>query len=61
MLIQDKLTPTQKQRKLVGDIFTGLTNGEFGTLLPGWRNHGSISAIDVNTGRRRLEVPHART
>ena len=52
VLIQDKLTPTQKQRKLVGDIFTGLTNGEFGTLLPGWRNHGSISAIDVNTGRR---------
>ena len=52
VLIQDKLTPTQKQRKLVGDIFTGLRNGEFGTLLPGWRNHGSISAIDVNTGRR---------
>ncbi|HZB23521.1 MAG TPA: PQQ-binding-like beta-propeller repeat protein, partial [Gaiellaceae bacterium] len=52
VLIQDKLTPTQKRRKLVGDIFTGLTNGEFGTLLPGWRNHGSISAIDVNTGRR---------
>ena len=52
VMIQKKLTPTQKQRKLVGDIFLGLANGEFGTLLPGWRNHGSISAIDVNTGRR---------
>ena len=52
VLIQKKLTPTQKQRKLVGDIFLGLANGDFGTLLPGWRNHGSISAIDVNTGRR---------
>lgn len=52
VLIQKKLTPTQKQRKLIGDIFLGLANGDFGTLLPGWRNHGSISAIDVNTGRR---------
>src|ERR671910_3498383 len=50
IMIQKKLTPTQKQRKLVGDIFTGLANGEFGTLLPGWRNHGSISAVDSNTG-----------
>jgi len=52
VMIQKKLTPTQKQRKLVGDIFLGLANGDFGSLLPGWRNHGSISAIDVNTGRR---------
>ena len=52
VMIQKKLTPTQKKRKLVGDIFLGLANGDFGSLLPGWRNHGSISAIDVNTGRR---------
>ena len=59
VMIQKKLTPTQKKRKLVGDIFLGLANGEFGTLLPGWRNHGSISAIDVNTGRRvwKLRTP----
>lgn len=56
VLIQKKLTPTQKQRKLIGDIFLGLANGEFGTLLPGWRNHGSISAIDVNTGRRVWKI-----
>jgi alcohol dehydrogenase (cytochrome c) len=50
---QVKLTPTQKKRKrLLGDIFLGLANGNFGSLLPGWHDHGSISAIDVNTGRQ---------
>ena len=51
--VQVKLTPTQKKRKRVlGDVFLGLANGNFGQLLPGWRDHGSISAIDINTGRR---------
>jgi hypothetical protein len=50
---QVKLTPTQKKRKrLLGDIFLGLQNGNFGSLLPGWHDHGSISAIDVNTGKQ---------
>ena len=50
---QVKLTPTQKKRKRVlGDIFLGLANGDFGSLLPGWHDHGSISAIDVNTGKQ---------
>jgi alcohol dehydrogenase (cytochrome c) len=53
VLIQKKLTPTQKRRKrLSGDVFLGLQNGDFGSYLPGWHDHGSISAIDVNTGRR---------
>ena len=26
-------------------------NGDFGQALPGWRDHGSISAIDVATGK----------
>ena len=53
VLIQDKLTPTQKKRKfLLGDIYLGLQNGNFGSYLPGWKDHGSISAIDVSTGRR---------
>jgi alcohol dehydrogenase (cytochrome c) len=53
IMIQRKLTPTQKKRKrLQGDIFLGLQNGDFGSYLPGWHDHGSISAIDVNTGRR---------
>jgi alcohol dehydrogenase (cytochrome c) len=51
--IQSKLTPTQKKHKFVlGDVFLGLDNGNFGTELAGWHDHGSISAIDVNTGRR---------
>jgi PQQ-dependent dehydrogenase (methanol/ethanol family) len=50
---QAVLTPTQKKRKFtLGDVFLGLSNGNFGSALPGWHDHGSISAIDVNTGKR---------
>ena len=50
---QAVLTPTQKKRKFnLGDVFLGLANGNFGTLLPGWHDHGSVSAIDINTGKR---------
>jgi alcohol dehydrogenase (cytochrome c) len=53
VLIQTKLTPTQKKRKLLlGDVFLGLSNGSFGTALQSWHDHGSISAIDVSTGKR---------
>ena len=53
LLTQARLTPTQKKRKLtLGDVFLGLENGNFGSFLPGWHDHGSISAIDVSTGRR---------
>jgi PQQ-dependent dehydrogenase (methanol/ethanol family) len=52
VLQQARLSPTQKKRKLIGDVFIGLMNGNFGAPAPGWRDHGSISAIDVNTGRR---------
>src|SRR4051794_38506425 len=53
VMIQKKLTPTQKKRKrLEGDIFLGLQNGDFGSYLPGWHDYGSISAIDANSGRR---------
>ena len=53
ILTQQQLTPTQKRRKLVlGDVFLGLEIGNFGTVNPNWKDYGSISAIDVNTGRR---------
>jgi len=53
VLIQQKLTPTQKKRKLLlGDVYLGLQNGNFGTTLPNWHDHGSISAIDVSSGKR---------
>jgi len=51
--VQSKLTPTEKKRKFtLGDVFLGLENGNFGAVLPGFHDHGSISAIDVNTGKR---------
>ncbi len=47
------LTAEQKKRKLLlGDVFLGLGNGSFGTQLTGWRDHGSISAIDVDSGKQ---------
>ena len=53
VLIQEKLTPTQKKRKfLLGDVYLGLENGNFGDALASWKDHGSISAINVSTGRR---------
>src|SRR5438132_2015093 len=58
--IQAKLTPTQKKHKFgLGDVFLGLENGNFGTELQGWHDHGSISAIDVNSGKRvwKFETP----
>jgi PQQ-dependent dehydrogenase (methanol/ethanol family) len=55
--VQTKLTPTQKRRKrLLGDVFLGLQNGNFGATLPGWHDSGSISAIDVRTGRRVWKI-----
>ena len=53
VLQQAKLTPTQKKQKLVqASVFLGLENGNFGQYLSGWHDHGSISAIDVNSGKR---------
>ena len=53
VLIQDRLSPTQKKRKLLlGDVYLGLQNGTFGAALAGWKDHGSISAINPSTGRR---------
>ena len=59
-LVQAQLTPAQKRNKFIlGDVFLGVQNGNFGTALQGWHDHGSISAIDVNTGQRvwKFETP----
>jgi outer membrane protein assembly factor BamB len=43
--IQTKLTPTQKKHKFVlGDVFLGLSNGNFGTELAGWHDHRNPNA-----------------
>ena len=48
-------TPAQEQQQqlLLGNTFLGLANGDFGSYLQsGWRDYGSVSAIDVATGQR---------
>ena len=48
-------TPTQEkgQQLLVGNTYLGLANGDFGAYLQsGWRDYGSVSAIDVATGKQ---------
>ena len=47
-------TPAQEkvQQLLLGNTFLGLANGDFGQYLQtGWKDYGSISAIDVATGK----------
>ena len=61
VLIQDKLTPTQKKRKLIqGDVFLGLQNGNFGANLA----ELARPRLDQRDQRRhrqaRLEVRDAR-
>ena len=52
-LVQSVLTPAQQRRTLAkGDVFLGLDNGNFGSAVPNFKDHGSISAIDVATGTR---------
>ena len=49
VLIQDKLTPTQKKRKLIqGDVFLGLSNGNFGGPSPA----GAITARSARSTSR---------
>jgi len=47
-------TPAQEQiqQLLLGNTFLGLANGDFGQYLQsGWKDYGSVSAIDVATGK----------
>jgi PQQ-dependent dehydrogenase (methanol/ethanol family) len=47
-------TPAQEQiqQLLLGNTFLGLGNGDFGQYLQtGWKDYGSISAIDVSSGK----------
>jgi glucose dehydrogenase len=48
---QAALTPAQKKADFtLGDVFLGLSNGNFGAYLPGYHDYGSLSAIDVTRG-----------
>ncbi|HEY3614901.1 MAG TPA: PQQ-binding-like beta-propeller repeat protein [Gaiellales bacterium] len=52
VVVQSKLTAAEKTRHLLkGDVFLGVENGNFGQYLKGFKDHGSIDAIDVATGQ----------
>jgi alcohol dehydrogenase (cytochrome c) len=53
--VLEQQTPSQEkgQELLLGNTFLGLANGDFGQFLRnGWHDYGSVSAIDVATGKR---------
>jgi outer membrane protein assembly factor BamB len=53
--VLEQQTPAQEkgQELLLGNTFLGLANGDFGQYLRnGWHDYGSVSAIDVGTGKR---------
>ncbi len=53
VLVQQTSAEQQRQAMLAGDVFLGLANGDYGSYLQtGWRDYGSVSAIDVNTGKQ---------
>jgi alcohol dehydrogenase (cytochrome c) len=53
VLVQQTSAEEERQALLAGDVFLGLANGDYGQYLKsGWKDYGSVSAIDVSTGKR---------
>jgi PQQ-dependent dehydrogenase (methanol/ethanol family) len=53
VLVEQTSAEEEKQGLLAGDVFLGLANGDYGQYLQsGWHDYGSISAIDVATGKQ---------
>ncbi|HEV2591230.1 MAG TPA: PQQ-binding-like beta-propeller repeat protein, partial [Gaiellaceae bacterium] len=53
VLVQQTSTEEERQALLAGDPFLGLANGDYGQYLRnGWKDYGSVSAINVATGKR---------
>jgi PQQ-dependent dehydrogenase (methanol/ethanol family) len=53
VLVQQTSAQEGRQALLAGDVFLGLSNGDYGQFLQtGWKDYGSVSAIDVATGKR---------
>src|SRR3954468_14830138 len=53
VFVQQTSAQQARQAMLAGDVFLGLANGDYGQFLrSGWHDYGSISAIDVATGKR---------
>ena len=51
VLVQNTTSKKIDRNRVRGDVDLGLSNGDFGQLLPGWHDFGSVSAVDVNTGQ----------
>jgi alcohol dehydrogenase (cytochrome c) len=52
-LQQDTTAQQRRKALLEGDVWLGLSNGDFGQYLQnGWHDYGSVSAINVATGQR---------
>jgi alcohol dehydrogenase (cytochrome c) len=50
-VLTEKLHPAVAEaRKVRGDVDNGLANGSFGNTPPGWKDYGSVSAIDAAKG-----------
>ncbi len=53
VLVQQTSAQEERQALLSGDVFLGLANGDYGQYLrSGWKDYGSVSAIDVATGKQ---------
>ena len=52
VMVQQTSAQEKQQQLLLGNTYLGLANGDFGTYLQnGWKDYGSVSAIDVATGK----------
>ncbi|HEY4411750.1 MAG TPA: PQQ-binding-like beta-propeller repeat protein, partial [Gaiellaceae bacterium] len=59
-LVEQTSAEKERQALLAGDPFLGLANGDYGQYLRnGWKDYGSVSAIDVSTGKRvwKFDMP----
>jgi PQQ-dependent dehydrogenase (methanol/ethanol family) len=53
VLVQQTSAQEERQALVAGDVFLGLANGDYGQYLQsGWKDYGSVSAINVSTGKR---------
>jgi PQQ-dependent dehydrogenase (methanol/ethanol family) len=57
VFVQQTSTQQQREAMLAGDVYLGLANGDYGQYLQsGWRDYGSLSAIDVATGKQVWKI-----
>jgi PQQ-dependent dehydrogenase (methanol/ethanol family) len=50
VLAEKLLVGEAERNKVRGDVDNGLSNGAFGTVPPGWRDYGSVSAVNAAKG-----------